>query len=118
MDCDDAGGRPLDKYGDVIGEGYKGTNGLGHDKDLRKMLRPHMACPFGSFYWPDGRVGRMRPTCRGGLRARILDEAARFCRVAACGDAVGFIVQWPRSPTPSFGLPALTQNDIASAQAF
>jgi hypothetical protein len=34
MNCDDAGGHALDKYGDMIGEGDKGTNGLGHDKDL------------------------------------------------------------------------------------
>ena len=35
MNCDDAGGRALDKKGDMIGEGHKGTSGLGHDKDLR-----------------------------------------------------------------------------------
>src|SRR5215813_2872986 len=35
MNCDDARGRALDKKGDMIGEGHKGTSGLGHDKDLR-----------------------------------------------------------------------------------
>src|SRR5262249_24526664 len=44
--------------GDMIGEGHKGTSGLGHDKTSVKMLGPHMAFLFDPFYWPDGRVGR------------------------------------------------------------
>jgi len=59
-----------------------------------------MACPFGSFYWPDGRVGRMRPMCLGGLRARILDEAARFCRVAACVEKFFVIDRTARRKAP------------------
>src|SRR5262245_19141304 len=45
MNCDDAGGCALDKYGDVIGEGHKGTNGLGHDKDLREDARAAYGMP-------------------------------------------------------------------------
>ena len=63
MNCDDAGGHALDKYGDMIGEG---DNGLGHDKeDLCDDVWPHMACPLSPFYWPDGRVGRVLRHRRG-----------------------------------------------------
>src|SRR5262249_16867570 len=52
MNCDDAGGR--------IGEGYKGTNGLGHDKDLRKMSS-RLTCA------DPGRGSQVLPGC--GLRS-------------------------------------------------
>jgi hypothetical protein len=78
MNCDDARGRALDKEGDMIGEGHKGTSGLGHDKISVKMIGPHMAFLFDPFYWPDGRVGRDAPDA---VAAKLELEAAAF----ACG---------------------------------
>jgi hypothetical protein len=54
MNRDDAGGHTLDKEGDMIGEGDKGTNGLGHDKDLCDDALAALACALSPFYWPDG----------------------------------------------------------------
>jgi len=42
----------------------------------------------------------MRPMCLGGLRVRILDEAARFCRVAACVEKFFVIDRTARRKAP------------------
>jgi hypothetical protein len=62
MNRDDAGGHTLDKEGDMIGEGDKGTNGLGHDKDLCDDALAAYGMPAQPLLLA-GWVGRAREGC-------------------------------------------------------
>jgi hypothetical protein len=70
MNCDDARGRALDKKGDMIGEGHKGTTGLGHDKTSvmcsGRIWHAHSAPSTGQM----GGSGGMRPTRFAGGKDR------------------------------------------------
>src|SRR5262245_40451002 len=70
MNCDDARGRALDKKGDMIGEGHKGTTGLGHDKTSvmcsGRIWHARSAPSTGQM----GGSGGMRPTRFAGGKDR------------------------------------------------
>src|SRR5438132_2562015 len=74
MNCDDAGGHALDKYGDMIGEGDKGTNGLGHDKRPRDDAMAAYGMPAQPLLLA-GWVGRAREGCARRPRRAASREA-------------------------------------------
>src|SRR5262249_2283450 len=81
MNCDDTGGHTLDKYGDMIGEGDKGTNGLGHDKDLCDDALAAYGMPAQPL--STGRMGGSKPCDVAARPSQAVDEAG--------ADRVGYI---------------------------